>query len=263
MLRQLTLKGAGWCLMFVMRQFVPLILWSITAIPVFGGTPLHSAGLIEGMLTDEHGNPVANASIRAYPADRGFTYVAGAGTDAKGAFSIGGLQWGKYAIGAKKESEDYASTYDNFTAGDTLPPVVEISRAHPKAKVTLQFRERAGVLVLSIEDTHSKVVFACVELAWASEPSKRLRTFVTDMNRRFLIPADTDVSVRVWLTDYLPWPASKGEITRGPGVVRLAPREQKTLNVTLVPDPATRNRTEDDHWVEVRRMVEVGCDTGP
>ena len=220
-------------------------------------------GVIEGVLVDEHGEPVAEASIIAYPVDRGFTHTPGSGTDSKGAFSIKGLHWGKYAVAAKKESANYASTYDSFDSGDTLPPVVEVSPSHPRVKVKLQFVGKAGVLVLSVNDPQNKVLFACTELARASDPSRWLRTFVNDRNSRFLVPADTDVRIRVWLAGYLPWPYPKGATSPASDVIRLGPSEQKTLNVTLVPDPASPYRSEDDRLMEVKRMAESGCGSGP
>ena len=36
---------------------------------------------------DEYGKPVVDASIRAYPANRGFTFAHGSGTDVKGTFT--------------------------------------------------------------------------------------------------------------------------------------------------------------------------------
>jgi hypothetical protein len=53
------------------------------------------------VLVDEQGKPVGEASVKAYRADKGFSYAPGSETDVKGEFSIGGLDWGKYAVGAK------------------------------------------------------------------------------------------------------------------------------------------------------------------
>jgi hypothetical protein len=44
---------------------------------------------VDGVLVDEYGKPVVDASIRAYPADRGFTFAHGSGADVKGTFTSG------------------------------------------------------------------------------------------------------------------------------------------------------------------------------
>jgi hypothetical protein len=222
------------------------------------GSPRKREGHVEGILVDERGNPVGNARVIAYPADRGFTYAQNSSTDANGSFSIGDLGWGKYAIAAEKESENYASTFDNFYSGSTRPPVVELSRTHPRAHVELRFPSKAGVLILSLTDSRvGKVLFGCAQLERASDSSTWVRFVLNDTNRRILIPADTDVRLRVWSAGYLPWSSSGSKDTVPVEALRLKADEQRVLTIPLAPAPA--NRSEDDILKEAREMVETGC----
>lgn len=222
------------------------------------GSPRKREGHVKGILVDERGKTVGSARVIAYPADQGFTYAQNSTTDANGTFSIGDLGWGRYAIAAEKESDNYASTFDVFYSGSTRPPVVELSRTHPIAHVKLRFPSKAGVLVLALTDSHvGKVLFGCAQLERSPDSSMWVRFVLDDTNRRILIPADTDVRLRVWSAGYLPWNSSESKDTVPNEVLRLKADEQRVVTIPLDPDPA--NRSEDDIVKEAREMVETGC----
>jgi hypothetical protein len=75
---------------FVVNRFVTFTFCGIMAAMLVVCRPQRqNAGLVDGVLVDEYGKPVVDASIRAYPADRGFTFAHGSGTDVKGTFTSG------------------------------------------------------------------------------------------------------------------------------------------------------------------------------
>jgi hypothetical protein len=83
-----------------------------------------------------------------------------------------------------------------------------------------------------------------------------MRFVLNDLNRRILIPADTDVRLRVWSAGYLPWSSSEGQGNVRLELIRLKADEQRVLTIPLASDPA--NRGDDEILKEARQMVETG-----
>ncbi len=55
---------------------------------------------------------------------------------------------------------------------------------------------------------------------------------------RLLIPADADVSIKVWLDGYKPWYYSGTDQKFAGTSMRLKPGQEKMLDIRLQPDPS-------------------------
>jgi len=85
---------------------------------------------------------------------------------------------------------------------------------------------------------------ACAGFSPVSQPDAHTAYPLT-AKYRFLIPADAEVAVKVWLDGYKPWyyPGTDQPFRSTMGVpkntsMRLKPGEEKTLDIRLQPDPS-------------------------
>ena len=94
-------------------------------------------GRISGIVLYESGNPVNEATVLAFPTDRGLAAkVPSAITDEFGHFEVSQLWLGKFQVGAKKESEGYADETQGFYNQKRIAPTV-LSFSRPSASVTV------------------------------------------------------------------------------------------------------------------------------
>ncbi len=84
-----------------------------------------STGRVSGIVLYENGNPVNDATVVAFPTDRGLAAkVPSATTDESGRFVISQLWLGTFQVGAKKESEGYADQTQGFYNQQKIAPTV-------------------------------------------------------------------------------------------------------------------------------------------
>src|SRR5437660_11955328 len=72
--------------------------------------------VISGTVVNLEGRSMSGADVLAVPAGGFRGILPHTVTDAKGSFTIAGLEPGTYFMEARKESEGYASTRDSFTS---------------------------------------------------------------------------------------------------------------------------------------------------
>jgi hypothetical protein len=196
-----------------------------------------ASGVVRGIVLDENGHPVAAASVIAYPANRGFTHADRFSKRASGLFTHKDLTFGKYAIVAQKPSAFYSNTYSAFSAGDVLPPVIELNPDRPTATITVKLPGKAAAVVLDIRDaTTGQLVTACVKFSRNSDTNKWIVTTSIEDAPRVLVPANTNITIAAWYTPYLRQTYS--------GSLRLRPTEVRHIGIKLVADPAAKNKTD-------------------
>lgn len=207
----------------------------------FANAPAESTGSIEGTVAYEDGRPVKGATVTAMPLGVPLaTLIPQAETDEKGHFLIRPLWLVRYSVGAKKEDEDYADTTKQFYSDGAFETVI-LTDEHPTATIAVRLGPKAGVLMGTVADAVTGApLMPCVELIRASEPKNFLwGGGLVKSHYRLLIPADTDVLMRISLDDYKLWyyPGTIDKSAEQP--VRLRPGEEKIVDIVLQPDNAS------------------------
>lgn len=194
-------------------------------------------GRISGIVLYENGNPVNDATVLAFPTDRGLAAkVPSAITDEFGHFEVSQLWLGKFQVGAKKESEGYADQTQGFYNQKKIPST-DLSLSHPVASVTVILGPKAGILVGSITDaTTNTPLDPCVDFHRTSDANNFLSgTGLMNGQYRMLVPSNRELVMKLWQQNYLPWyfPGTIKKSEAKP--LYLRPGEQKTLNIRLQP----------------------------
>jgi hypothetical protein len=194
-------------------------------------------GRISGIVLYESGNPVNEATVLAFPTDRGLAAkVPSAITDEFGHFEVSQLWLGKFQVGAKKESEGYADETQGFYNQKKIASTV-LSFSRPSASVTVILGPKAGILVGTITDAATHAPLApCVDFHRTSNANNFLSgTGLMNGQYRILVPSNRELVMKLWQQDYLPWyfPGTTKKTEAKP--LYLRPGEQKTLNIRLQP----------------------------
>jgi len=197
-------------------------------------------GLIDGTVVYEDGTPTKGATVYAYPLERPMaTIIPQADTDEIGYFriEIPSLWFGKFAVAAKKEDEDYPDMSKQFYS-DGKFQTITLTSGHPAETVTIRLGPKAGVLLGTVADAVSNAPLSpCVEFRRASEPNNFLSASgLVKPQYKLLIPADTDILVNISLDGYKTWyyPGTVDHAAATP--LRLGPGEKKTVDIRLEPD---------------------------
>jgi hypothetical protein len=190
-----------------------------------------ATGTIDGTVLNEKNQPVDGAQVYLNIEGPMIGSIGFVPTDKSGHFVINRLEWGKYYVFAKKESDGYPDMTYAFYASK-VPPV-SLSASSPKATVTVRVGPPCGFLYLnSITDAKTgRPVQVALMLRRASEPDRYL-----GINKSFspiLIPSDADITIEISAKGYEPWPpeAEKAKL----GKINLKPHEVYNLNVKLQP----------------------------
>jgi hypothetical protein len=134
--------------------------------------PKEDRGLIDGIVTYEDRKPVKGATVYAEPLGRPMSaIIPHADTDETGylAIHIPSSWFGKFAVAAKKEDEDYPDMSKQFYS-DGKFETVTLTSTHPAETVILRLGPKAGVLVGTVADAVSNALLSpCVEFRRASE----------------------------------------------------------------------------------------------
>jgi hypothetical protein len=199
-------------------------------------------GSVGGTVVNEEGKPVEGAIIKAYPTDRGLSYVLPSDvSDRTGHFLVRHLWWGKFAVCGKKEDEGYRDPCGGLTDGFPFPRIT-LKPRHPKAVVTLRLGPKAGVLVGTVSDANTgALVSPCIEFRKPPDAANYLLTGSVPFGGaqfRFLLPSNTDVTMEVRELNHKRWfypgTLKKSESTS----FRLTPGQELKLDIRMQPEPS-------------------------
>jgi hypothetical protein len=202
------------------------------------------AGLIEGTVVHPDGKPVNGAIAYADPLGRPVGIVLPHDkTDKAGHFTIRiPVAWfGRFAVTAKKEDEDYPEMNQFYSKGKFQTVILTLR--DPTARVTIRLGPKAGVLLGAVTDALTGAALnPCVELRRASSPGNFLSgSGLIHRHYRLLIPSDAGVFVKLWLDGYEAWYYPGTAIKSAARPILLRPGEQRTLNISLRPDRQETN----------------------
>ena len=207
--------------------------------------PKDDRGLIDGIVTYEDRKPVKGATVYADPLGRPMgAIIPHADTDETGYFAIHiPRPWfGKFAVAAKKEDEDYPDMSKQFYS-DGKFETITLTSGHPAETVIIRLGPKGGVLLGTVADAVSNAPLSpCVEFRRASEPNNFLSASGwVKPQYKLLIPSDTDILVKISLDGYKTWyyPGTVDHAEAKPA--RLAPGEKKAINIRLEPDAEVKS----------------------
>ncbi len=167
-----------------------------------------------------------------------------ADTDETGYFAIHiPRSWfGKFAVAAKKEDEDYPDMGTQFYS-DGKFKTITLTSDHPAETVIIRLGPKGAVLLGTVADAVSNAPLSpCVEFRRASEPNNFLSASGwVKPHYKLLIPSDTNILVKISLDGYKTWyyPGTVYHAEAKPA--RLAPGEKKTINIRLEPDAEVKS----------------------
>ena len=144
----MTAKSLITCLRVVSLLGLPQLL----APPTVAARKKDDTGLIDGIVTYEDRKPVKGATVYAVPLGRGMgAIIPHADSDETGHYAIRiSRSWfGKFAVVAKKEDEDYPDMSKQFYS-DGKFQTVNLSANHPNATVIIRLGPKAGVLLEAV-----------------------------------------------------------------------------------------------------------------
>jgi hypothetical protein len=194
-------------------------------------------GQIAGFVTYEDEKPVKGATVYAVPLGRPMVAILPhAETDETGHYAIPiSRSWfGKFAVAAKKEDENFPDMSDQFYS-DGHFQTTTLTTKHPSQSIFIRLGPKAGVLTGTVRDAITgATLYPCLELKRANG-NFLSGSGLIKANFLVLIPSETEVSVKMWLDGYKPWyyPGTDEESRSAP--MRLRPNEQKTLGILLQP----------------------------
>jgi hypothetical protein len=199
--------------------------------------PKDDRGLVDGIVAYEDQKPVKGATVYAVPLGRPMgAIIPHAETDETGYYAIHiSRSWfGKFAVAAKKEDENFPDMSNQFYSDGNFQTAT-LTASHPAQTVMIRLGPKAGVLTGTVRDAISgATLYPCLELR---RPSGNFLSGsgLIKANFRVLIPPATEVTVKMWLDGYRPWyyPGTDEQSRSAP--LRLRPDEQKTLEILLQP----------------------------
>lgn len=217
----------------------------LISVPAVAAQKKDTAGLIYGIVTYQDRKPAKGATVYAAPLGRAIgAIIPHADSDETGYYAIRiPRSWfGKFAVAAKKEDEDYPDMTWQFYS-DGKFQTVTLSASHPEANVIIRLGPKAGVLKGTVADARSNESLSpCVEFRRAAEPNNFLSgSGLVKPTYKLLIPADTDVLMQISLDGYRTWyfPGTIDRESQQP--VRLKPGEIRTVDIRLVPDESAKS----------------------
>jgi hypothetical protein len=201
-------------------------------------------GLIDGTVLYEDERPTKGATVYASPLGRPISaIIPHADTDETGYFRIDipSSWFGKFAVAAMKEDEDYPDMSKQFYSDGKFKSIT-LTPGHPTETVIIHLGPKAGVLVGTVAEAVSNTSLSpCVEFRRASEPNNFLSASgLVKPRYKLLIPPDTDILVKISLDGYKTWyyPGTLDRAAATP--VRLGPGEKKAVDIRLEPDAAVK-----------------------
>lgn len=240
---EISIRMAACWLMSMIAALVPLT--SQQSARQHADSQHAEAGLIDGTVVYSDGKPVNAATAYATPLGRPLAAIIPHDkTNEAGHFAIRiPASWfGRFAVTAKKEDEDYPEMNQFYSNGKFQ--TVTLTLRDPHATVTIRLGPKAGVLLGAVIDAVTGAALnPCVELRRASNPGNLLSgSGLIHRNYRLLIPSDAGVFVKIWLDSYEAWYYPGTVVKSAARPIRLRPGEERTLNISsLRPDPQATN----------------------
>jgi hypothetical protein len=199
------------------------------------------SGSIRGIVVNEEGSPVRGATV--YPSSTtdhrpmGGRLPPSARTDETGHFVIQGLQFDEYEVTAYNEDQDYPDLYGTWLLFYKRPAKrVKLTSQEPTATVEIRLGPKTGVLVGTITDAITGAPLnACAGFKQISAADFNY-AYPVKTNYRLLIPADADLTIKVWLDGYKPWYYPGTDQKFAGTSMRLRSGEEKMLDIQLQPD---------------------------
>src|SRR6266850_7877302 len=202
--------------------------------------PRDDRGLIDGIVAYEDKKPVKGATVYAVPLGRPMgAIIPHADTDETGYYAIHiPRSWfGKFAVAAKKENENFPDMSNQFYS-DGKFQTATLTANHPAETVMIRLGSKAGVLIGTVRDAITgATLYPCLELR---RPDGNFLSGSGMIKAKFhvLIPSETEVTVKMWLDGYRPWYYPGTDEKSRSASVRLRPDEQKALEILLQPNPS-------------------------
>lgn len=221
-------------------------------------------GIIRGIVLDGTENPAGDATVKANFTGGFSGIVPSAKTDKSGHFVIQHLAFGEWYVTASKEQDGYPDQSNAFYVGFSSTPVtVALDAKHRKQIVTVHLGREAGTIFGTVVDAETgKAVEPCAQLQWKHAPSISWSGFgLLKSQFHLLVPADTDITLTVWLWGYKPWFYKDKD---GSDVFQVAASKQLELQVRLIPDKdKTREPTDDELKQMINSISANGCGSPP
>ncbi|MCA1592794.1 MAG: carboxypeptidase-like regulatory domain-containing protein [Acidobacteria bacterium] len=203
-------------------------------------TPRHS-GTIEGQVIDAYGSPTPRAKVRAVSVDgrpiHGRLVSPVAYTDAKGNFSLEGVDPGKYMIRASKTDEGYPESDATFfdLSSEAVPKVV-VEEGQVVQGVLVQLGQKAAKLIIRVTDaeTGKLIENAGVILRRDDDQNNYYATSIDQSQGRFeLAVPPLAFQMEVSAPGYKTW--HSGDTKQRATTILLAPGTTENLSISLQP----------------------------
>jgi hypothetical protein len=212
---------------------------SILTLVLYAGlVPTASAaeGVIKVSVTDQVGNPIQGALVRADAMGNSVmaSIVPECLTDALGKCSCMHLTPGEYTVNAGKESDGYPNMFIPLYRHGAAPRIVAIRDINQVIEVSLSIGPKAASVELLVIDaaTGIDIKSPTVILRRTANPSDFLSTLL-DSHSKILIPADDPVVIEVNADGYRPWHSETTGSSRNAGPFKLHSTESLKLTVKL------------------------------
>jgi len=213
------------------------------------------AGIVRGVVLDASDQPVQDSRVRANFTGGFDGIVPSARTDTSGHFVIKGLAWGKWYVTASKEQDGYPDESNGFYGGLSSPAVlVALDTEHAEHTVTVHLGRKAGAIFGSVADAQTgKPVEPCAELRWKDAPHYSWQGYgLLKSGFRVLVPADTDITLTVWLWGYEPWFYGSND---GQDFLRVHAGDQLSIPIVLTPNKDKTRPLTDQELKKMRESI--------
>jgi|SRR5579872_2033311 len=201
-----------------------------------GASASPGTGLIRGQVMDEHGRPLAGATVTCAPADTSSQLKGSVKTDPSGHFTIGDLPWGRYAVSAQKPEAGYPDSRLAFYGNRKNPTSVLITSSRRSAILNFTLTARAVWLIGVVTDSVSNDPIDATFLLRRANHPENLLSADLPASYRLLVPLDVDVKLEVAAPGYKTWyyPGTDDWDDSSPlHIKRTGPME---LNIQLEPE---------------------------
>jgi len=193
------------------------------------------SGSVEGKVIDGRTEqPIANATVTAWPEEGSAARLISAATDRQGKFVLEGLSTGRYEIAASKEQDWYPDTgVAAFQAGFERLPGVLVQGGEIVHNVTIRLA-KGGRVVGMVVDAQSQqpVVNAQLRLSRADIPKLWISKGPDERGHfEFVIP-DAAFLLEVSAPGYHGWSFSQTR-PNGRAVLQVRPESTETLTILL------------------------------
>jgi hypothetical protein len=197
-----------------------------------GVTDSACKGVIHGVASDDHGQPVAGINLSLDPLGVLLAYILPyTRTNGAGEYRFEHVCPGRFTVFVDDEQSGYASSY--FTRVINKNPEVLLTEETSEIELPVHIPPKAGVLYIAARDgrTNANIPLLEVKLRTSKIKMYDWMTINHNTSQPFLLPANVDLKCRVTAKGYreLKGCGKKGK------QLRLAPESRMTLTIELEP----------------------------